>query len=124
MAFANAAVAGKAGERMRRGTSALVLLPLLMCCIIAEKLKLNCPSFQLYGACALASIGILYMLVLKEKKGGGGHQENPQQTCKDQLFPCVGAELEVAALQGTALSCCGCYANICLDFFCIQNLHW
>lgn len=36
---------------------------------------------------------------------------------KGQLFTCVGAEMDAAPLQGPAVSCCGCYANVCLDFF-------
>lgn len=41
---------------------------------------------------------------------------------KGQLFTCVGAELDVAALQGPAVSRCGCYANVCLDFFVYEIL--
>ena len=70
MAFAKAAVAGKAGERLRRGTGALVLLPLLMCCSIAEKLKIvRTSSYAEFVPVLLlrscVSVGI------KEKEEGG-----------------------------------------------------
>lgn len=60
---------------------------------------------------------LVYLLALK--KGGGTGMDRqakrtPQQMSMDQLVPCGGAELEVAALQGTAVCCCGCYANICI----------